>query len=522
MKKNLLYVGLLAILLLLSACNIENTEVSDTIKAPKNLNPPIYGKWVIEDYKIPSSSTMNETMAESYIGKEAVFHNDLAAVGEEYCTNPSYKIKNVRPIDYLIFQYKTNPKFLDIEEEEIQVVSITGEEQFFYEFIKESEETIIAYLEDAFFYLRLVDKEVKEEDLAGYYYGERAMLRTMSLDADEILKSSVLIGLKSIGERDGSNLENWNYRTLLINSQSSRIEGVYEMEDIFFPRKTGFWKMTVDRLANGDMVEDSISLYPIKKAAPETKSRSLGNEGLLGIRSVNEDGDRSLSLVEEALDPGKSLKNILYIGNDYISLELINYLESGRRVLEFHPIDNLDKGNPMTVTDIAGEIGKTSFLEEAKREVLAKNKEYKDSSIDLLPNEESFGLFRRNGHWIYKGRVNFSDSGVHSYRDFNIKAIPSKDIVHYDELTIPWNAIKTKVPEAVDAFTSPNEDLVLIITHNNLLVYTVEQGFISELPLKKIQLKPTEKIIMLEWGIDRYGPIWEEEFIKNGGIEIDN
>lgn len=505
---------------MLTSCNIENIEISDTIKAPQNLKPPIYGEWVIEDYKFGNVSAMDEKMAESYLGKEAFFHEDLVAIGDEYCVEPVYKIKNVQPIDYLIYQYKTNPKYLDIEEDKIQIISITGEEQFFYEFIRESEDSIIAYIDGVFFYLKMVSPKVRDEKLAEYYYSEKAIMRTTNLESEDILKSTVLIGLKS-SSREGDNLEKWDYRTILVRAQNKSIVGIYEMEDIFFPRKTGFWKLSVDRIKDVDDAEDNIIISPIKKVVSDTKGKVATTEEIMEFEARNEDGDLIIpdfKKEEEIAD--KNLKNILYVGNDYISLELVNYLERGERILEFHPIDNLDKGNPMKISDIAGEIGKTSFLEEANKEILAKNEQFKDSTIDLTPDEESFGLFRRNGHWIFKGRVNFLDNGNYSYKDFNIRAIPPKEVVHFDQLFVPWNAIKTKVPEAVDAFTSPNEDIVLIVTHNNILIYTMENGYISDIPLSKIPLESTEKIIMLEWGIGRYGPIWEDEFIKSGGNTV--
>jgi len=433
---------------------------------------------------------MDENTAKTYLGKEAFFHEDLVGIGDEYCVEPVYKIKNVQPIDYLIYQYKTNPKFLDIKEDKIQIVSITGEDQFFYEFIKESDDSIIAYIDGVFFYLKLVSPKVREEKLAEYYYSEKAILRTTNLESSDILKSSVLIGLKSTDrDSDRDNLEKWNYRTLLIRTQNKNVMGVYGMKDIFFPRKTGFWKLAVDRINGKETVEDDISIFPIKKAVSGQKSKEIVNEEIMEFVARDEDGKLILPGLDKEDDKlmGKSLKNILYVGNDYISLESINYLEREERTLEFHPIDNLEKGNPM---------------------------------IDLTPDEESFSLSRRNGHWIFKGRVNFLDNGNYSYKDFNIRAIPPKEVVHFDQLSVPWNAIKAKVPEAVDAFTSPNEDIILIITHNNILVYTIENGYISDIPLTKLQLEPTEKVIMLEWGIGRYAPIWEEEFIKNGGIEI--
>src|SRR5699024_110936 len=113
------------VLFILVSCNVENMEISHTIRAPRNLKPPIYGEWVIEDYKIGSISAIDEDMAKTYLGKEVFFHEDLVAIGDEYCVEPVYKIKNVQPIDYLIYQYKTNPKYLDIDKDKIQIISIT-------------------------------------------------------------------------------------------------------------------------------------------------------------------------------------------------------------------------------------------------------------------------------------------------------------------------------------------------------------------------------------------------------------
>ena len=520
MKKFLSFILLIGLLFLLASCQIKGNETIDAIRAPENITPPLSGEWVIKNYKMGNFSTMGEDIARTYLGKEVLFHKDLVAIGDEYCMDPIYKIKNVNPVDYLIYQYKTSPKFLDIDKDEIQIVSVISNEQFFYEFIKESEDTIIVNIDGVFFYLELVSEDIKDEKLAEYNYKDKAMLRIGSVEADDIPESTILIGLKSL-DKDDNNLEKWNYRTILIHSYNKEVKGIYEMEDIFLPRKTGFWKLGVERTQDVDIVEDNISVYPLKRIAVSEQKNTVKNGEDTLIEEEILDKNLLFSIKEEKPIKKKTLKNILYAGNDYISLETVNYLEKGERILEFHLIDNVDKENPIKISDIAGEIGRTSFLEEANKEILSKNEKYKDSTIDLVPDEESFGLFRRNGYWIFKGRVNFLDNGVYSYKDFNIRAIPPKEVVHFDQLAVPWNAIKTKVPEAVDAFTSPNEDIALIVTHNNILVYTIDNGDISDIPLKKIQLKSAEKVIMSEWGLDRYAPIWEEEFLKSGGIEIE-
>ena len=78
----------------------------------------------------------------------------------------------------------------------------------------------------------------------------------------------------------------------------------------------------------------------------------------------------------------------MYIGNDYISLEKIHYLDKGERVLEFYPIDYLNKGRPMKISDIAGQMGKEAFLEAVNKDIQLEDGEYRNSYIDLNPNEK--------------------------------------------------------------------------------------------------------------------------------------
>ncbi len=505
MKKPLFVIILILVTFLFVSCNIDDMEISDKIAAPDNSLLPITGKWVIKDYKLGSISSIDEKTAEAYIGKEVLFHEKLVAIDDDYCLDPSFKIKNVNATDYLIYQYKTNPEFLNIDKGEIQIVSVMSKEQFFYEFIKESEENIIVNIDGVFFYLNKISEEVGDEKIAEYYYDDKAMFRMASIEDDDILRSGVLIGLKSLDlQNKEDNVEKWNYRTIWIRSYNKEVDSIYEMKDIFLPRKTGFWKVAVNREKTDDKINDHIIAYPLKKTI-ELKKEEIKEEK---------------KKLENRLEEENTIKNILYIGNDYISLEKVHYLNKGERKLELYPIDYLNKSIPMKISDISGQIGKEAFLEGASKEIQLEDGKYKNSSIDLNPNEESFGLFRRNGHWIFKGRFNFIENTKYIYKDFNIKSIPPKEVVYYDELSIPWSAIKMKVPEAIDAFTSPNDDIIVILTHNNILVYLIDEGEIADIPVAKIKLKTAERVVMAEWAIGRYPVLWEEEFLKNEATPI--
>ncbi|MCG4584618.1 hypothetical protein L0P56_03845, partial [Anaerosalibacter bizertensis] len=116
---------------------------------------------------------------------------------------------------------------------------------------------------------------------------------------------------------------------------------------------------------------------------------------------------------------------------------------------------------------------------------------------------------------IMKGRINVLEEDRDLYKDFNIKIIPPKELVMYDELSVSWNEVKHRVPEALDVFTSPNEDIALILTHNNILIYTIDQGKLSKEYIRKIKLNDSEAVVMAEWATGKYIYTWEEEFLKN-------
>ncbi len=118
-----------------------------------------------------------------------------------------------------------------------------------------------------FFYLKQISPPiVEDEDIAEYFYQEKAMFRAESLTDSQSINSSILIGLKSLNlEESRENEEKWDYRTIMIRSDNKEIVGIYEMEDIFLPRKTGFWKVEVHREKGQDLVKDDILAYPLKK-----------------------------------------------------------------------------------------------------------------------------------------------------------------------------------------------------------------------------------------------------------------
>lgn len=492
MNKKLSFLGLIFLaLVILSSCSAENLEVTDSIAAPENIHPPLEGRWVIESYKIVDSSNMTEEAANTYLRRDVIIHQKLAAVGSNYSLEPSYKVKYVNSLDYLIYNYKINPKFLDIEKEEILVISASGGEQFFYEFIELGNERYAVNIDGVFFIIRKLSDEVSDEIIAEYYFQdkEQTSVGIVGGDVNSVENTGVLIGLKTPKE-DGQ-YPSWDYRTIFLRFKNRKLLGAYESDNLFLPRKNGFWNIEVVREDLGQTVYDVIANERIQKKPSMSRTKKDG--------------------------PNDGLKNILYINSNYISLETITDLDGPVKSLEFYPLDNVNIGNPMKISDILGDKGRTSFLEGINNDKALRDAKEKLNIGDFDIDEHNFGLFRRNGYWTLKGRVNIVDAnrGISENRDFYIKALMPDDIVSYDDMSIPWAAIKKKIPEADDAFISPNDDIIIIKNFSNLLVYSVEDGDIADIPLVKIALNPNDSVVMKEWAIGKYPTAWEEEFLKN-------
>ncbi len=471
MKKWKIIFILIDIALILTSCNVGNVETTEKIAAPHNTTPPVLGQWKIDKYKIVDGTKISEHDIKKIMTKKVLFYNDLVIVGDDYCLEPNYKIKKVDTLDYLLYHYKIKPEFLGIKDEQVQVINISKGNQFFYEIIKKDSNNIIVNIDGVFLFLSKISNDVDTKLIKKYYDKSKNVKKLDSKGMEDILRTGLLLGLRYYDEKAIKNNEQpWKYRTIWIHSYNKDIKSVYETDDIFLPRKTGFWKVRVDSEVIDNNVNDIIVAYPFDKRNIKKAIKKYDGKGNKNIFST---------------------KLIQYIGNDYISIEDIESKPNERKMFQTYLIDSIDVGRSVKISDICGE-----------------------------GDEEDFGLGRRNGHWIMKGRLNYGEDEKQISGDFNIKAIPPVELVHYDELSIPWNAIKMRIPEVIDVFTSPNEDIAIIVTYKNILIYPINNGEIGEKPFEKIALNNREEVIMGEWAIGKYPSIWENEFLKNDIKEL--
>ena len=218
--------------------------------------------------------------------------------------------------------------------------------------------------------------------------------------------------------------------------------------------------------------------------------------------------DLELSLGPFALGgkEGYIRRRIRYIGNDYLSIEetvkQIPISGGGAREesrLYTVAVDGLPGLRAVTISDLAGD-GAVRAMEQGKINLLQQLGLEQTGPVD----EENFSLARKMGYWIFNGRLSYPKDGVFVTADYNVDVIAPSHVVFYNKLNIPWPRVKNYIPGAVDIFTSPDRDLALVVTNNEILVYGMFQDNLSGQPLERIPLKEGEEVIMAEWALGQY------------------
>lgn len=491
-------------LILLTGCSTLSRETTDKIVRPENKAVPFQGNWVVKSF---NEENDNKSMPDSgWIGKVFEFSGDTITFDGIRWENVDYKIKRVNAQEYFLYKTPVKNKSIDVGNGEIVVITASSEDKYLYEFVKLDDERIIANIDNQLYYMAKA-----AEDTEGLYKG---------VVKDENEKDGIIADYNGQPEQTGlllgiripeqlkqkgtaEKLEQYRYETFWISMKNRKASPALSAEDIFLPRKDGFWKLKVKKILGSEGIEDTLSAVMV-------------SSGYMKKSALDEPEPDKLLRMETKLR-----RTILYVGNDYICTENVEEVkESGtsgkelKKTLRTIPVDNITNAEGIKLSDLTGENGKLA-MEGAISGLLASSNNNSISNIIEEDQELNFALFRKTGHWFFKGRVSLAPGEPLGFVDFNINLIPPAEMVAYDILHIPWTNIKDKVPQAIDAYTSPNRDLAIILTRNSVLLYIIENGELVREPVNKLDIPDGSMVIMAEWATGDYVESWDKSFKKN-------
>lgn len=471
MKRLLLMIFIFSFSCFFSGCGSIEFNIEDTIKPPSNEEVTVRGTWKIEKYISilkEHNGTQTTDKSNQYIGKEAIFDNEIGAIGKDVYINPKYKIIRTSTNTFIQNKYQISEADLGLQKEKVNVVTITTENQLFCQLIITDEMTAYVYLENGFLVLHKISDIVDEKTKENSFGNVGTSINNGEFTEDPLLRSGVLIGVRSSDN---------TYRTLWIYSKNREIKTVSHRKQLMVPRAKGFWEIGTIENKNGNEI---IFAEAFTDAALQATSQINRNTNLLTEK------------------PGTK---ILFVGNDYIGVEY----NSKFNVVS---IDNIKEGKGVAFSDIIDE-NSYDALKQSSEAFISTLDSNKSKNIIRATDEENFTLKRRNGHWTMKSRLYYKEPvGNRKYEDFDLNLMVPSKLILYDEMNIPWNDIKSKLPWITDAYMSPNKDIAILVSADSLNIYPVKNKSIINKQLMKIPLSKADSIIMTEWSIGKYADIW--------------
>ncbi|ADY56124.1 hypothetical protein Sgly_1827 [Syntrophobotulus glycolicus DSM 8271] len=464
MSRILKFLLITFLLFLLTGCSDLSWTTAGKIMPPVNEVCPLEGKWaVLEDLDNGKPLQKDE---QQKIENIAQFTREFTMIKGSLWEHPTYKLKKVNAADYFKTKSLNSINSL-VPVQEVTVITVsTSDGNFLGEFMKVNEIKIIAFVQNQAF---LMEKILDQAD-SSLVPINRDTVRLNSRGQTEI--SGVLLGLRTPQDKG------FTYQTLWLAADNKKLHQVLTLDSIFFPRNSGFWKLEAGQ------------------------SETTQNEALSAYDVSNKQKDQ--------IQTENRIVN--YIGNDYAVIESN---VKGISQLQVLPVDKLSSPTGLKVSDFFGDSDLTAYhnaRDKTRRDILKNGV----AIINESHFEENFGLARKNGHWYLHGRLNYLDGMQPKFLDFNVNVIPPKELIYYDTLCLNWQSIKDRIPDAADAFTSPSQDIALVLTKNTLYVYGLSMGQLDNEPLIKIKLREGQTVIMAEWATGSYVDNWEKAFLSNG------
>ncbi|HBQ26633.1 MAG TPA: hypothetical protein DD791_09600, partial [Syntrophomonas sp.] len=347
------------------------------------------------------------------------------------------------------------------------------------EFMKIDDATVVSFVQN---------KVLLLHKIAAHADDPRSIANASIDDTDQYNKtgvSGIFIGLKIPSHQD------YIYKTVWIAADDKKLHPVLSRNDIYFPRKSGFWELQVKQGNN--------------RAA--LSAHNMAEKDLAATEKVS---TKTASSVSESIV-------IDYIGNDYVAIENNT---GGITRLQVLPVDKLSSAIGIKVLDLLGPAGLKAY-HGAREQAVQTLYSQGIASINADINEDNYGLTRKNGHWYLRGRVNYYGNNAPGIMEFDIKLLPPAKLVFYDALYPGWQSIKDRVPNALDAFASPNKDIVVVKTKSKLYIFSINGEQLNSIPLGEIALDEGTTIIMAEWATGFYVDDWEKNFLTNGASVLE-
>lgn len=424
------------------------TDINSMISEPKANSLLVSGTWQLTSItSLSDGSESKITDDKLYINKEIIYFEKTKT------TNPKFKFRQVNFKNYLLYNGVVTDK-INIDSEDVIVVSIRDERNFYKEFIIINKNKIATIHNKKYYMYEKISDDVDKNNIGELNSNDNSQNSKKDI--------SFLIGVKSVGTKDV------DYETFLFRKNGDKKPTFNKIEGLFINNKNKFF------LVNST------------------------NDGIY----VSNDYINNSNRIELAIKNA----TINFLSKNYISLESYNS-ETNKKNYSIYKIDGLSDEKQISIKDIAGDRGEKAYFNNIRK------LGYSSDNINLY-DMKNFGVKRSNFNWIFKGILsNYShDNFVSSEIDLDL--IPNVDIFSNKSSKISKLKVKEKVQNVLDYFVSPDENLIVILTADDISMYEIKNQDIGTLPIFTVSLKNRREVVTFQWTNSISSELTYTEFLK--------
>ncbi len=293
-------------------------------------------------------------------------------------------------------------------------------------------------------------------------------------EKNRIPHSAVVIGLR----KDEANARS-SYRTIVVAPENDRLKEIGSGEGIWMPYGQDFWQIEAvdDPLGKGDQ-----ELIAHLKGV---KAKEIGKQAASSLRRT---------------------EKLLYAGDHYVTiLQTTNVDPEGKSAARSEVLVNL-----LPTLAPANRAANPDAL-------AAENVSLNEAlGVDIPSGQvERWAVVRENNAWVAKQAVRasgtFNVEQVRQWPTVDV-SLEGTNVVKDKPLALDWADVQRLAPDAVDAFTSQDGDVALIVSDDRiqLVPYRLPE---SERSPVTVEIDENESVVMVQWAIQaQYVETWKKWF----------
>lgn len=491
MKKRILL--LWTLLLVFTGCHMDapstRIDAASLLRAPLLEQLPLQGVWEIDE--IRQDEAADDTEAKYAVRDKLYIDPTFVAIADQVSDDPTFTSKSVNMKDYADLRLIRQDTGLSAEDD-VQVFMIRDNEVFSMDLMKLNEEQIAFADEDRLYVLSRRNEVVPENTRKSYLELARQSKNDGENNHDRS-HIAAMVGVRT-PTRSTNGYPYSTYQTYFIADDPDQKRPVVYM---------------TQQLCLLDD-ENNVRLLAYEPLDGDPNNQIM--TGRYTYQSPKDDEGTTAHVLEDVLG-----REITFARGNYVSFVRPGLYPPKADIMpryEMMRLDNLEREDALSVTDLGGEEERAAFLVQIQNqlEMIDPNG---DVDADRFPvDEENIGIVRRNASWSFVTTMNWAD-GANTYPTrIYLDLVTKIQAFQVPTEQIGWTRITNKVPLAVAASIAPTGERVLIQSEDELLYYDATKEAIDETASLSIQLSKEAQIVSLQYFHDEQADEMLSTFIR--------